>query len=176
MSAQKQAPELEAADELEGALGTVTRKVTIKGKEIEVKPLVARQFAEILRRVYALKRLGAVEAVVVGAAEGESADAAATVLETVRRLDYVKMFMTGGDEVLDILRIATYQRKEFVDNLDLVELIRLAKAVVEVLVDFLLRNLPAIQEMFGVLQEAKAGFEEISGGGASSDSSTTDTQ
>ena len=174
-----EATELKAAGELDSALGAVTNTVTIKGKEIEVRPLVARQLSDILRKVYALKERGAVEVKVAMPAEegeGEEDDLAGAVLETVKRIDYLKMFMTGGDEVLDILRVATFQRKEWVDNLDLFELVNLAKTVVEVNVDFFLRNLPLIQEMTGVFKETKAGFEGVIGGEPSSDSSTTGTQ
>ena len=170
-----EATELQAAGELESALGTVSGEVEIKGKTITVAPLVARQLSDVLRRVYALKKLGMIEVEVVKTA-GDETDVAETVRETAKRLDYVKMFMTGGDEVLDILRIAASQRKEVVDTLNLVELLSLAKKVVEINVDFFLRNLPAIQEMFGVLKEAKAGLVEGLGDAPSPGSSTTDTE
>lgn len=180
------AAELQAAEEIEQALGTVTNTVTIKGKEIQVRPLEAQQLSDILKKVYALKNLAAfeveVEVVRQAAAaveDGEDAADAVALTEAVRELvtkiDYVKLFMMGGDEVLDILRIGTYQRAEVVKTLNVVELVALAKKFVEVNVDFFLSNLPAIQEMFGVVKEAGSILREVSPE-PSGDSPTTATE
>ena len=178
-----EATELKAAEELDQALGAVTSEVTIKGKPIQVRPLEAQQISDILRKVWALKERGAVsnevEAVKAAAAPAETegtegkADLVEKVLGELKKINYVKLFMTGGDEVIDILRIGTYQRAEFVKTLNLVELITLAKKWVEVNVDFLLQNLPTILEMFGIAKEAEALFTEARGLVASTDSSTT---
>ena len=176
MSTVKPAPELEAAADLEQALGAVTNKVTIKGKEIEVNPLQAQQLSDILKKVWALKERGTVSDVVERsvAAVAEGADPE-TIKETVGRIDWVRLFMLGGDEVLEILRLGTYQRRETVGTLNVLELVNLAKKFVEVNVDFFLQNLPALKEMFGVMKEAKAVIEEEVGPEASTDSSTTAT-
>ncbi len=174
----QEAAELQAAAELDEALGTVSNSVTVKGREIQVRPLEAQQISEILRKVYALKERGTITEIVERAAEMAEggAEPAAVIKEAVKRIDYFKLFMTGGDEVLDILRVGTYQRKEFVGTLNVLELVKLGKKFVEVNVDFLLRNLPEIREMFGTMKEAKAGFEGLLGGEESTASSTTGTE
>jgi hypothetical protein len=136
----------DAADELAQALGqvseTVTVKVSGKPREVTVTPLRLRQFARALKCVQRLRDAGLVETgTLKDIAEGDDAE------EAIKRLDFLKMFLNGGEEIVNVLTIAVEgkMRAEHVDALDLADGARLASAVFAVNLDFFYLNRETIQ-------------------------------
>jgi hypothetical protein len=135
-----------AAAELAQALGQVSETVTVKvggkSREIEVTPFRLRQFARVLKCVQRLRDAGLIEAETLkDIAEGDDAK------EAGKRLDFLKMFLEGGGEIVNILIIAVEgkMKAEHVDDLDLADGARLASAVFAVNLDFFYQNREAIQ-------------------------------
>lgn len=77
-------------------------------------------------------------------AEAEDAEGAQKPL---RRLDLMKMFLTGGDELINILSVATagQLQAQALDGLDLVDAAKLASAVFSVNLDFFYQNRETLQ-------------------------------
>lgn len=135
-----------AAAELAQALGQVSETVTVKvggkSREIEVTPLRLRQFARVLKCVQRLRDAGLVEAEALkDIAEGDDAK------EAAKRLDFLKMFLDGGEEIVNVLTIAVEgkMKAEHVDGLDLADGARRASAVFAVNLDFFYQNRETIQ-------------------------------
>ncbi len=136
----------DAAAELAQALGqvseTVTLKVGGKPKDVTVSPFRLRQFARVLKCVQRLRGAVLVEPEALeDIAEGDD------VKEAAKRLDFFKMFLDGGEEIVNILTIAVEgkMKAEHIDNLDLADGARLASAVFAVNLDFFYQNREAIQ-------------------------------
>lgn len=153
------------ASELEQALGEISETIEVKaGKktvQVTVTPLRLRQFSQVLKCVQRLRACGVIdEQKLKSVAEGEDAQ------EVVKGFDMVKMFLDGGDEIINILQIAVGKGQQLtsaaVDDLDLVDGARLASAVFAVNVDFFYRNREAIQ---GALAPAVKAVETVMDGG-----------
>lgn len=136
----------DAAAELAQALGQVSETVTLtvagKPREVTVTPLRLRQFARALKCVQRLRDAGLVETKALKEiAEGNDAE------EAAKRLDFLKMFLDGGEEIVNILTIAVEgkMKAEHVDALDLADGARLAAATFAVNLDFFYRNRETIQ-------------------------------
>jgi hypothetical protein len=151
--------------ELEQALGEISETVEVKagGKPVSVtvKPFRLRQFSQVLKCVQRLREGGVIDdKKLKSVAEAEDAQ------EAVKSFDMVKMFLEGGDEVINILQIAVGKgqqlKSDAVDGLDLVDGARLASAVFAVNVDFFYQNKEAIQ---GALAPAVKAVETVMEGG-----------
>lgn len=136
----------DAAAELAQALGqvgeTVTVKVGGKPREVTVSPFRLRQFARVLKCVQRMRDAGLVrDETLQDLAQAENAR------EATGKLDILKMFLDGGDEIINILQIAVERQMKaaHVDDLDLADGVRLASAVFGVNLDFFYRNREAIQ-------------------------------
>ncbi len=172
----------EVPTELEQALGEVSETVEVKAGgrlvSVTVKPFRLRQFSQVLKCVQRLRDCGVIEEKALrGVAEAEDAE------EAARGFDMVKMFLDGGDEIINILQIAVGKGQQLtssaVDDLDLVGGARLASAVFAVNLDFFYRNREAIQ---GALAPAVKAVESLVEGGVealgqppSTDSEAPDT-
>jgi hypothetical protein len=151
----------EVPTELEQALGEVSETVEVKaGKRIvsvKVTPFRLRQFAQVLKCVQRLREGGVIEDETLR--EVAEADDAQKV---VKGFDMVKMFLEGGDEIVNILQIAVGRGQQLasaaVDDLDLVDGARLASAVFAVNLDFFYQNREAIQ---GALAPAVKAVETV---------------
>jgi hypothetical protein len=151
--------------ELEQALGEISETVEVKaGKktvEVTVTPFRLRQFSQVLRCVQRLRDGG-----VIDEKKLKSVTGAEDAQEAVKSFDMVKMFLEGGDEVINILQIAVGKGQQLtadaVDRLDLVDGARLASAVFAVNVDFFYQNKEAIQ---GALAPAVRAVETVMEGG-----------
>lgn len=151
----------ELPTELEQALDEVSETVEVKaGKKVvsvTVKPFRLRQFAQVLKCVQRLRDGGVIEEKALKdiAEAGDAKEAAKT-------FDMVKMFLDGGDEIINILQIAVGKGQQLasaaVDDLDLVDGARLASAVFAVNVDFFYQNREAIQ---GALAPALKAVETV---------------
>ena len=137
----------DAAAELAQALGQISETVTVrvdgKPRDVTVTPFRLRQFARALKCVQRLHAAGLVETETLkGIAEAEDAR------EATRRLNIFKMFLDGGEEIVNILQIAVEgkMKAEYVDALDLADGARLASAVFAVNLDFFYQNRGTIQE------------------------------
>jgi hypothetical protein len=155
----------EVPTELEQALGEVSETVEVKagGKIVSVKvtPFRLRQFAQVLKCVQRLREGGVIEEQALrSVAEADDAQ------EAAKNFDMVKMFLEGGDEIVNILQIAVGKGGQLtsaaVDSLDLVDGARLASAVFAVNVDFFYQNKEAIQ---GALAPAVKAVETVMEGG-----------
>jgi hypothetical protein len=153
------------ASELEQALGEISETVEVKanGKTVSVtvSPFRLRQFSQVLKCVQRLRDCGVIdEKKLKSVTEAEDAQ------EAVKSFDMVKMFLEGGDEVINILQIAVGRgqqlKSDAVDGLDLVDGARLASAVFAVNVDFFYQNKEAIQ---GALAPAVKAVETVMDGG-----------
>ncbi|HEX8117632.1 MAG TPA: hypothetical protein VF521_10210 [Pyrinomonadaceae bacterium] len=138
----------EVPSELEQALDEMSESVGVKagGKvvTVTVKPFRLRQFAQVLKCVQRLRDGGVIEEKALkDIAEADDAQ------EAVKRFDMVKMFLDGGDEIINILQIAVGKGQQLtsaaVDDLDLMDGARLASAVFAVNLDFFYQNREAIQ-------------------------------
>jgi hypothetical protein len=138
----------EVPNELEQALGEAGETVEVKAGSklvsVTVKPFRLRQFSQVLKCVQRLRAGGVIEEQALqGVAVAEDAE------EAVKGFDMVKMFLDGGDEIINILQIAVGKGQQLtsaaVDDLDLVDGARLASAVFGVNLDFFYRNREAIQ-------------------------------
>jgi hypothetical protein len=138
----------EVPSELEQALDEVSETVEVKAGSklvsVTVKPFRLRQFAQVLKCVERLRSGGVIEEKALReVAEADSAE------EVVKGFDMVKMFLKGGDEIINILQIAVGRGQQLtsaaVDDLNLVDGARLASAVFAVNLDFFYRNREAIQ-------------------------------
>lgn len=92
----------ELPTELEQALGEVSETVEVKaGKKVvsvKVTPFRLRQFAQVLKCVQRLREGGVIEDKALReVAEADDAQ------EVVKGFDMVKMFLEGGDEIVNIL-------------------------------------------------------------------------
>jgi hypothetical protein len=152
-----------AATELAQALGQVSETVTVKvggkSREIEVTPFRLRQFARVLKCVQRLRDAGLIETdTLKDIAEGDDAK------ETSKRLDFLKMFLAGGGEIVNILIIAVEgkMKAEYVEDLDLADGACLASAVFAVNLDFFYQNREAIQ---AALAPAVRAVEKVVGEG-----------
>jgi hypothetical protein len=124
---------------LQQALGTEPDEaLTIRGREIPIRPLTLEQIADILAVVERLQAKGLVE---VGLADG--------TLKT--NFSEAALFMRGGQDALDILRTAARLDTAFVKSLDAVEGLRLFKTVYAVNRDFFLRNRAEVLELIAPL-------------------------
>ena len=141
------------AAELAQALGQVSEEVAVSGRAVKVTPFRLRQFSNVLKCVQRLREAGVIEdAALKVAASAESAD------EAVKRLDVTKMFLSGGDEIINIARIATNLPAQVVDNLDIPTGVRLIATIFKVNLDFFYQNREVI---VGALMPAVEAFEII---------------
>lgn len=147
----------EVPTELEEALAEVSESIDVKagGKVVSVKvtPFRLRQFTQVLKCVQRLRDCGVIDQKNLQAvADADNAD------EVVKGFDLVKMFLDGGDEIINILQIAVGRGQQLtadaVDRLDLVDGARLAAAVFAVNLDFFYRNREAIQGAFAPMLKA----------------------
>jgi hypothetical protein len=136
----------DAAAELALALGQVSETVTVKvgGKprDVTVRPFRLRQFARVLKCVQRLRDAGLVPPETLkDLAEGTDAK------EAAGKLDILKMFLDGGEEIVNVLQIAVegQMKAEHVDALDLADGAALAAAVFGVNLDFFYQNRETIQ-------------------------------
>lgn len=144
-----------AAAELAQALGQISETVTVmvdgKPREVEVTPFRLRQFARVLKCVQRLRDAGLVETdTLKDIAEGDDAK------EAAKRLDFLKMFLDGGEEIVNILTVAVEGKLKaaYVDSLDLADGARLASAVFAVNLDFFYQNRATIQAALAPAVEA----------------------
>lgn len=153
------------ASDLDQALGEISETCEVKagGKSVSVtvKPFRLRQFSQVLKCVQRLREGGVIDdKKLKSVAEAEDAQ------EVVKSFDMVKMFLDGGDKVINILQIAVGKGQQLtsaaVDDLDLVDGARLASAVFAVNVDFFYQNKEAIQE---ALAPAVKAVETVMEGG-----------
>lgn len=136
----------DAVAELAQALGQVSETVTVnvvgKSREVTVSPFRLRQFARVLKCVQRLRAAGVVdEETLRDIAAGDDAK------EVAGRFDFLKMFLEGGEEIVNILQIAVegQMKAEHVDALDLVDASRLASATFGCNLDFFYQNRETIQ-------------------------------
>lgn len=142
-------------EELAQALGQVSETVTVRpnGKPVDVTvtPFRLRQFAQVLKCVQRLRESGVIdEKKLKSVAEAEDAR------EAAKNFDMVKMFLEGGDEIVNILQVAVGNQLQahLLNNLDLLDGARLASAVFSVNLDFFYRNREAIQAALAPAVEA----------------------
>jgi hypothetical protein len=110
---------------------------------VTVTPLRLRQFARVLKSFQRLRDAGLVETEALkDIAAGDDGK------EAAGRLDFLKMFLDGGEEIVNVLTIAVEgkMKAEHVDALDLADGARLASAVFGVNLDFFYQNRETIQE------------------------------
>jgi hypothetical protein len=135
-----------AADELEQALGEVSESVTVtargKSYKVTVTPFRLRQFSNVLKCVQRLRDAGVIKPQMIEQVRGAS-----NAQEAAEGFDMLKMFLDGGDEIINILSIATSGQlaAHILDDLDLVSGAGLASAVFSVNLDFFYRNREQIQ-------------------------------
>jgi hypothetical protein len=152
---------LAAVEELEQVLGEVQQEVTVtvKGKPqtVTVTPFRLRQFANVLRCVRRLMDGG-----VISGKELAQVKEAESGEEAAGKFDMVRMFLEGGDEVINILQIAVGQQipAHTLDGLDLVSATRLASAVFAVNLDFFYQNRETIQAALSPAIEAVEGLAQ----------------
>lgn len=155
----------ELPTELEQALGEVSETVEVKAGgrlvSVTVKPFRLRQFSHVLKCVQRLREGGVIEEKAL-----KDIAAANDAKEAAKGFDMVKMFLEGGDEIINILQIAVGKGQQLtsaaVDELNLVDGARLASAVFAVNVDFFYQNREAIQ---GALAPALKAVETVMDGG-----------
>jgi hypothetical protein len=153
------AKKVERPDELEQALGEVSETVEVRagGKPVfvTVTPFRLRQFSHVLKCVQRLRDCGVIDQQAL-----QKVTEAKDAEEAVKNFDMVKMFLDGGDEIINIIQVATGKQLQAhdVDNLSLVDGARLASAVFAVNLDFFYRNREAIQ---GALAPALKAVETV---------------
>jgi hypothetical protein len=130
-----------AAQELAEALGQISETVTVAGKSIVIAPFKLRQFADVLKCVQRLRDAGAVETKTL-----TTLAKSATVEEAKNKFDVLKMFLAGGDEVINILQIASGLPWQILNALEIPDAVRLASAVLSVNLDFFFQNRELIQK------------------------------
>lgn len=139
------------------ALGQVSEEVAVNGRSVTVAPFRLRQLSNVLKCVQRLRDAGVIEdKTLKEAARAEGTD------EAVKRLDVLKMFLNGGDEIINILRIATDLQAHVIDNLDIPTGVRLIAATFKVNLDFFYRNR---EEILGALMPAIEAVENIKADG-----------
>ena len=145
----------DAAAELVQALGQVSETVTVtvggKPREVTVTPFRLRQFARVLKCVQRLRAAGVIEEQTLrDIAGGKDAK------EVAGRFDFLKMFLDGGEEIVNILHIAVegQMKAEHVDGLDMVDASRLASATFGCNLDFFYLNREMIQAALAPAVEA----------------------
>jgi hypothetical protein len=149
----------EVPAELEQALGQVGETVQVRPNgravDVTVTPFRLRQFSQVLKCVQRLKAGGVIESKTLTKLRD-----AASVEEATRDFDMVKMFLDGGDEIINILQIATAPQLKAheVDKLDLLEGARLLSIVFAVNLDFFYQNRGAIE---AALAPAVKAFESV---------------
>jgi hypothetical protein len=147
------------ADELAEVLGDIREEVTIKGRARAVTPLRVKQFVEVLKCVDKLAEAGVVEIKTGGGIEG--------AIEQIRReTDITKMILRGGDQLIRIVHIASGLSVSEVENLGMVDMVRLTSAVFKVNLDFFDRNAGAFKEALGPLGETVKGLLGPAAGGS----------
>lgn len=150
-----------AAEELEQALGQISETVQVKpnGKPVDVTitPFRLRQFSHVLKCVQRLKAAGVIESKTLTKLRD-----AASVEEATRDFDMVKMFLDGGDEIINIMQVAVGNQlqAQALDRLDLVDAARLLSVVFSVNLDFFYRNREAIQAALAPAFKAVEGITE----------------
>jgi hypothetical protein len=139
----------DAAEQLDEALGQLSEAVTIKpgGKAIDVTvtPFRLREFAQVLRCVQRLREAGALKPDEL--AKLKDAVKEGDAQEAVRSFDMLKMFLAGGDEIINIISVAVggQVQAQTLNNLDLVDGAKLASAVFKVNLDFFFQNRETLQ-------------------------------
>jgi hypothetical protein len=134
-------------DELAQVLGDVSETVDVKagGKvvSVTVTPFRLRQFSHVLKCVQRLRDAGVIDRKTL-----EQVRAAKDAEEAAGGFDMVKMFLEGGDEVINIIQVAAGSQLQAhdVDRLSLVDGARLASAVFAVNLDFFYQNRAAMQQ------------------------------
>jgi hypothetical protein len=159
------AEDLQGANEFGEVLGLEGKELKIRGKSFHIEPLQAKQFSDILKRIQSLREKGVVEFKIETGEELAEAIASSSAKEFVSKMrqrlrgfDVIKMLLQGGDEGLYILHHASGLPRDFVFNLDLVNLVRLAKEVVELNVDFFSRNMEVLEAILGPVWGRIQGF------------------
>lgn len=152
---------LTAADELERAVGQISETVTVKAKgkptEVTVTPFRLRQFAHVMRCFQRMRDAGVIEANSLSALKDAS-----SAEEASKGFDVLKMFLEGGDEIINILQTAVGNQlpAQVLNELDLLDGARLASAVFAVNVDFFYLNREAIQAALAPAVRAVTGVME----------------
>ncbi|HEX8336078.1 MAG TPA: hypothetical protein VF621_05070 [Pyrinomonadaceae bacterium] len=147
------------ASELAQVLGEISETVEVragkKAVKVTVTPFGLRQLAHVLKCVQRLRDAGVLDAKALQKV-GEAADAK----EAVKGFDMVKMFLEGGDEVINIIQVAVGRQLQAqeLDGLNLVDGARLASAVFAVNLDFFYQNREAIQ---AALAPAVSAIEKV---------------
>jgi hypothetical protein len=154
-------------DEIAEVLGDIKEVVTVKGRERVITPLRVKQFVEVLKCVDRLVEAGVVEVRTAGGIEG--------VIEQMRReFNAQKMILKGGDQVIRIVSIASGLSISEVENLGMVDMVKLTATVFKVNLDFFSQNAEQFTEALGPLGEAVKGlFDPPEGGGEESPGSST---
>lgn len=159
-------------DGLAEALGDIKEVLTVKGRERVITPLRVKQFVDVLKCVDKLTEAGVVEIKTAGGIEG--------AIEQMRReFDARKMILKGGDQVIRIVHIASGLSVSEVENLDMVDMVKLTSAVFKVNLDFFDQNAGAFKEALAPLGEAVKGLvggKAAAGSGGSPGSSTEDIE
>src|SRR5919205_694568 len=102
------------AEELEQALGQVSEEVIVNGRPVTVTPFRLRQLSRVLKCVQRLREVGVVEdKALKDAAEAQTAE------EAVKGFDWTKMFLNGGDEIINIVNVSVSLPAQVIDNLDI---------------------------------------------------------
>ena len=120
---------------MQEALGTEPGEtLQLKGREINIRPLTLDQVADIL---VAVERLQAKGLVTIALEDGKVST----------RFDEKTLFLKGGQDALDIVRIAAHLDAAFVKSLNPLEGLRLFMGVYRVQKDFFTRNRAEILEL-----------------------------
>jgi hypothetical protein len=132
---------VDTAQELAEALGQVSETVTAAGREIKIRPFRLREFADVLKCVQRLRDAGAVETKTL-----TTLAQSASVEEAKSKFDMLKMILAGGDEIINIMQIATGLQWQVLNSLEIPDAVRLASAVFSVNIDFFFQNRELIQK------------------------------
>lgn len=143
--------EVASAEELAEVLGEIREEVTVKGKPRVVTPLRTRQLVEVLKAVDRLVEAGVVVVEPEAGLEGALASAR-------REFDAMKMIMRGGDAVIRIVSAGSGLSVSEVENLDILDMVRLTGAVFKVNLDFFDRHSGEITAALGPLWETVKGL------------------
>lgn len=150
------AAQSEGINEFDEVLGLEGKEITVAGKTLRIEPLKAHQFSKILRRIQSLREQGVVEIkldnmdeLAAELAAAKPGDVFQGLRKRMKGFDLVKMILNGGEEGLSILEHASGQPHNFVLNIDLVNLVKLAKEVVELNLDFFSRNRSLLEVILG---------------------------
>jgi hypothetical protein len=106
-----------------------TVEVTVGGKTLSIGPIRIRQVSRVARHVGGLVRFFAGDAI-----------------------DFEGLLTEGAEDLMEALAAATDQPVEWVGELDLDEVVRLTRTVIEVNADFFVRTvLPEVEKAQGAL-------------------------